>query len=221
MGRVLEQVVGPRVPTAELQARPLRYRAPAAIFTLARIALLVSIFVPYWTMELRAPQYPDGLHVQAYVNHLTGDVREVDGLNHYIGMRPLNEAASLERSLSIASIIVFVFLIEGAVLLRSRWAALLVLPVVLFPAFFLADLAFWLNDFGQNLDPAAPLSGAIEPFTPPVLGTGTVGQFKTIARPGPGLILAGAGALLVVVGLFFHRRAYKPLHERREGSDDA
>ena len=98
-----------------------------------------------------------------------------------------------------------------AAIVRTKWAALLTLPAILFPAFFLGDLAFWLNNFGQNLDPAAPLSNAIEPFTPPVLGVGVIGQFRTIAYPGTGLILSACASALIVVGLFFHRRAYKPL----------
>jgi hypothetical protein len=186
---------------------------PTIIMTVARLALLISIFVPYWKMKLEAPQYPDGLFVEAYVNRLTGDVREIDGLNHYIGMRPLEEAAQLERTMSVAAIIALVLMVEGAVLIRSRWAALMCLPAIVFPVFFLVDLYFWLNHFGQNLDPKAPLSSAIDPFTPPVLGEGVIGQFRTIAEPGPGLILAAVASLLLVVGLFFHRRAYKPLHE--------
>jgi hypothetical protein len=210
-------LIGPRVPPEELAQRGLRYRAPSIALSLARLALLVSMFLPYWTMHLEAPQYPDGLHVQAYVNRLTGDVREIDGLNHYIGMRPLEEAARLERSLSIAAIIALILLVEGAVHVHTPWAAVLSIPAVVFPAFFLADLYFWLANFGQNLDPAAPLSSAIEPFTPPVLGVGVIGQFRTVAMPGPGLILATIASVLVIVGLYFHRRAYKPLLEAARG----
>jgi hypothetical protein len=213
---MLEKVMGPKVPDEELVQRRARYRTPTVIFTFARIALLISIFLPYWKMRLEAPQYPDSLHVSAYVNRLTGDVKEIDGLNHYIGMRPLEEAAQLERSLSIGAIIALMFLVEGAVLIRTHWAAIILLPAIVFPAFFLIDLYFWLNNFGQNLDPAAPLSSAIDPFTPPVLGTGIIGQFKTVAMPGPGLILASIGSVMLIVGLFFHRRAYKPLVDRME-----
>ncbi|MCP3906286.1 MAG: cytochrome C [Planctomycetes bacterium] len=214
MAKFLDKVMGPKIPPDELARNGARYRTPTVIFTFARIALLISIFVPYWSMRLEAPQYPDGLHVSAYVNRLTGDVKEIDGLNHYIGMRPLEEAAQLERSLSIWAIIALMFLVEGAVVIRTHWAAVLLLPAILFPPFFLLDLFFWLSNFGQNLDPAAPLSGAIDPFTPPVLGTGVIGQFKTIARPGPGLILASIASVLLIAGLFFHRRAFKPLVDR-------
>jgi hypothetical protein len=216
MGNLLRDIIGPRVPSEELAAHGARYRAPTVILWLARFALLVSIFVPYWRMKLEAPQYPDGLFVEAYLNRLTGDVREIDGLNHYIGMRPLNEAAQLERSLSIAAIIALMLLVEGAAIVRTKWAALLTLPAIVFPAFFLGDLYFWLHNFGQNLDPNAALSNAIEPFTPPVLGVGVIGQFRTIAYPGTGLILSAIASVLIIVGLFFHRRAYKPLVDARD-----
>jgi hypothetical protein len=164
-------------------------------------------------MKLLAPQYPDGLEVQAYVNRLEGDVGEIDGLNHYIGMRPLGEAAQLERSLSVILITVTSLLVVSAIAVHTKWAALLALPALLFPAIFLADMYFWMRNFGLNLDPTAALSSAIEPFVPPILGEGLVGQFKTIASADNGLYLATLASVLILVGLYFHRRAYKPLVE--------
>ena len=80
------------------------------------------------------------------------------------------------------------------------------------PAIFLLDLQYWLANFGQNLDPkAAPLSSSIKPFVPPVLGEGKIAQFSTVAEPEFGLWLAIAASLVILVGLYFHRRAYKPL----------
>jgi hypothetical protein len=219
MHRLLERLIGPSVPREELALCAGRYRLPTLFFIAARIVLLISIFLPYWRMTLEAPQYPDGLHVEAFVNRLTGDVREIDGLNHYIGMRPLEEAAQLERALSIAVIISLTLLLEGALYIRTRWAALLALPAITFPAFFLIDLYLWLDHFGQNLDPDAALSNAIDPFTPPVLGVGLIGQFRTIATPGPGLIMASTASVLLIAALFFHRRAYKPLVDAWEETD--
>jgi hypothetical protein len=96
--------------------------------------------------------------------------------------------------------------------IHSRWAVLLLVPAIIFPAFFLADLYYWLNLFGQNLDPKAPLSSSIKPFTPPALGEGVIGQFKTVAWMGYGLWLAWIAAGLVLVSLVLHRRAYRPLY---------
>jgi len=201
-----------------MQKHKWRYRMPGLVLMLARILLLVSIFLPYWYMELEAPQYPGGLHVTAYVNHLTGDVAEIDSLNHYIGMRPLEEAAVLERTLGVWMIIAMVLLVESAARIRTKWAALLLMPAIFFPAVFLIDLHLWLSYFGQNLDPTAPLSSSIKPFTPPVLGVGVVGQFRTVASAGEGWWLAVTGGVLMIVALFFHRRAYKPLHDQAKES---
>lgn len=207
----LEKFIGPRAPAELLVQYRLRYLLPTIFLALAAFCLLVSIFVPYWRMKLLAPQYPGGLEVQVYVNRMTGDVQEIDGLNHYIGMRRLGEAAQLERSLSLLAIAVLSLLLVGAIFIHSRWAALLSLPALLFPALFLGDMAFWLRDFGQNLDPRAPLSKAIKPFVPPVLGEGFVGQFRTVAAVDRGFYLAVLASVLILLGLYFHRRAYKPL----------
>lgn len=207
----VERILGPRVPPEELRAHRGRYLAPTVLFLLAALLLLISIFLPYWELTLHAPQYPKGLTVRAYLNNLEGDVREIDGLNHYIGMRPLGEAATFEKSISVIGVVVLALLILAAVFVHNRWAALLALPALLFPLIFLADLQFWLANFGKNLDPAAPLSSSVKPFVPKVLGVGIIAQFKTEASPAAGLWLAIAASLLILVGLYFHRRAYKPL----------
>ncbi len=208
---LIDRVIGPRVSPADRAGHTLRYGTPGFLLLCARVLLLVSLFLPYWNMELHAPQYPDNLTLTAYLSHLSGDVAEINGLNHYIGMRPLEEAAQLERQIGVYAMIGFVILLELASFIHRRWAVLLVLPVMLFPAVFLLDLYLWMSYFGMNLDPDAPLSNSIEPFVPPVLGTGMIGQFKTVATPGTGLWLATAASVVLVVALFFHRRAYRPL----------
>lgn len=218
MGAFIRTLIGPRVPAEELRVRRWRYLTPTLVFMVARVLLLVSIFLPYWHMELDAPQYPDGLFLTAYVNHLTGDVREIDGLNHYIGMRPLGEAAAFERAVAVWAIIAMFLLVEGAAFVHSRWAVLLALPAVTFPVAFLVDLYYWMRTFGLNLDPEAPLSAAVKPFVPTVLGEGGIGQFKTYADLGTGYWLAVGCSALTVIGFVFHRRAYKPLFDRAHGS---
>jgi hypothetical protein len=197
-----------------MKAHRGRYLLPTILFAVAAILLIIAIFLPWWSLTLHAPQYPNGLAVEAYVNRLTGDVGEIDGLNHYIGMRPLNEAAEFERSISIIGIAGVAMLILAAVFVHSKWAALLALPALLMPVIFLLDLQFWLANFGTNLDPTAALSSSVDPFIPPVLGIGKIAQFSTEAVPGPGLWLSIAASAVILVGLYFHRRAYKPLVEK-------
>lgn len=211
----MEKMLGPRVPADEFKAHRARYLIPTLLFAIAAILLVISISRPWWRLKLNAPQYPQGLFVTAYVNKMTGDVAEIDGLNHYIGMRPLAEAAEFERSLSIFGIGAVALLILAAAFVHNRWAALLALPALFLPVFFLADLQFWLANFGLNLDPNAALSSSVDPFIPPVLWTGTIAQFSTVPRLLSGFWLSLWASGLILVGLFFHRRAYKPLVDRQ------
>lgn len=216
----LQQIIGPRASVEELAAHRMRYLWPMLCLAGAAVLIIISIFLPYWSLVLHAPQYPKGLVVNAYINHLEGDVHEIDGLNHYIGMRPLGEAAQLERSISIFAIIALALLVLAAVFIHSPWSALLSLPAVLLPPVFLADLYFWLNRFGQNLDPHAALSNAVAPFTPTILGEGIIGQFKTVAYADFGLLIASAASILILIGLYLQRRAYKPLVDQRRKMTD-
>ncbi len=210
-----QRFIGPRVPQDAADRDRQQFRIPTILFVAAALLLLVSIFLPYWEMTLLAPQYPNGLHVTAYVNELTGDIAEIDGLNHYIGMRPLNEAAKLERSISVFAIGALALLVLAAVFVHTKWVVLFVLPAILMPVVFLVDLQYWLREFGLNLDETAALSSAIDPFVPKVLGRGVIAQFETVATPGIGLWLAFLASVLCILGLYYHRKAYKPLVDKK------
>ena len=73
-----------------------------------------------------------------------------------------------------------------------------------------------LYQYGHSIDPESALGSAIEPFTPPIIGVGKIGQFGTIASLEIGMYLAIAAGVVVLVGLWFHRAAYKPIVEARK-----
>ena len=134
----IQKIIGPRAPQEELAANRMRYLWPTLCMSVAAILLIISIFVPYWSLILHAPQYPGGLVVYSYINRLDGDIGEINSLNHYIGMRPLEEAAQFEKSISIFAISALALLVLAAVFIHSAWSALLSLPAILLPAVFLA-----------------------------------------------------------------------------------
>ncbi len=185
------------------------FRLSTILLITAAALLVTSTFFPYWRMRLNAPQYPNGLFVTVHVNHMTGDVAEIDGLNHYIGMSPLEEAAQLERSLAPIALVVIVLMIVGVAFIHSKWFATFAIPAMAFPVLFLADMWIWLWYYGNHLDPTAPLSSAIKPFTPMILGTGHVGQFSTTAWLLPGWYLTALAAILTGMGLHYRRKARK------------
>lgn len=211
MSKLIEKIIGPRTPHELSEEDRQKFRLPGILLGIAAFLLLVSIFFPYWGMTLKAPQYPGGLKVQVFVNRMEGDVREIDGLNHYIGMRPLDDAAQLERSLSFIVIAALVLLTLAAMFIRSPWTLLLSLPAILWPLIFLGDMYYWMRHFGLNLDPKAPLSSSIKPFVPPIFGSGFIGQFETIATFHLGIWMAFLASILILVGLYYQRKIYRPL----------
>jgi hypothetical protein len=179
-----------------------------ALLLIAAALLIGSLFLPYWNITLHAPQYPKGLNVEVYTHKMSGDVAEVDGLNHYIGMMKLGEAAQLERTIARYAIPAVALVALGAYFVRGRTRWLLVAPAMLYPMIFIVDLAAWLYYAGHSLDPTAALSSSISEFTPQVLGTGIIGQFSTEARFSAGFYVALLAAALVVVAMTIGRKRH-------------
>jgi hypothetical protein len=197
--------------TGRLFARTLSMlNPPRILILLAAVLLGASTAFEYWSLTLHAPQYPDGLEVTIFTHEVVGDVSEVDGLNHYIGMMPLADAASFERSIAVGATIVIIALGLAATIMRPKRTALMAMPIVLFPMVFAADLYFWLYKAGHDLDPTAALSSSIKPFTPAILGEGIVGQFSTTAHFGGGFWLAIAAAVLAIAGIIGRMRGERP-----------
>lgn len=154
-----------------------------------------------------APQYPYGLHVTTGFFSVTGDVSEVDELNHYIGFMPLAEVASIERRAAFVIGPLTVLLLLLAIWVRGKTRMLLALPAMLLPIFFIVDLAAWLYYAGHHLDPHAALSSSVTPWTPHLLGVGGVGQFQTVSSFGLGFALAVFAAIVAGAASFRRRSA--------------
>lgn len=175
--------------------RPRRYLV-LGLALAGAVLFAVSWLLPYWSFTLIAPQYPKGLHLAIALTGVTGDVKEIDLINHYIGMHSLADAAELERALSGWIIgatgvgVVLAALVAGR---KLGWLALV--PALGLPVGFILDTTYWMWKAGHDLDPTAPIR--LKPFMPAMFGEGTVGQFHTWAAPMSGFWLAIGGLVLV------------------------
>lgn len=183
-----------------------RARWPVLGLSVLAVALFaVSFFLPWWRFWLYAPQYPRGLGLVISLTGMSGDVHEIDLLNHYIGMKHLAEAAPLERQIAGWGVgivgVTTLALLLGSGRKVTRFVAI---PAVVFPIAFLVDSFYWLYSFGHSLDPKAPLR--IGAFTPQMFGNGQIGQFETFARPELGFWLATAGVACAIVATILRSR---------------
>ena len=169
-------------------------RARLAAGLLAAGLVAVSAQLPLWSMTMRAPQYPRGLHLYAYGSALSGDVHEVNILNHYIGMPPI-EAPARETALfpfGIAALVLICLLSPLHTWLRR----LAIGATATVPVMILADLQWRLYTFGHSLNPKAPIR--LEPFTPLVIGETAMGNFVST-----GMVSWGFGCLVAAAFVLF------------------
>ena len=176
-------------------------RLAAAFGAAALVAF--SSQLPLWTMSMKAPQYPKGLRLSAYGSGMVGDLRELNIINHYIGMPPIEPQPPLET----AAFPIAVAALVGLCLLAPvhRWLRrLAILATIAMPIGILIDLQWWLYTFGHSLDPKAPIR--LKPFTPLVFGTSKLGNFVTTSSISWGILcLLAAAALLLVAGRLSRR----------------
>jgi nitrous oxidase accessory protein len=188
----------------ELRAGAVARASPATLERLvfgglAALLLLASLALPLWQAELQAPQYPGGLRMEASGGEVTGDVAEINLLNHYVGMRPFEEDDIPELGLWVPAVLLGIGLVGMATVARHRVVRVLAKAgLCAIPVGVLADIQWRLWQYGHDLNPEAALR--IDEFTPWVVGRTKVWNFNTLALPGLGLVAAVAAALLVTAG---------------------
>lgn len=170
--------------------------------------------LPIWRVSLEAPQYPkvtfpEGIPVLFNLTRFLGEVQEMNTINHYIGMEPMEVGAPVERRL--VPVIYLVFLVSLAVFLFYNGPAwwLFGLGPALMPVYFIAVFSYWLYWFGHNLHEWGAFK--VKPFMPTVLGDGKVAQFTTHSYPYVGFYVLLAAMVALVFALLFKRRALKEL----------
>src|SRR6476469_2670137 len=67
------------------------------LLALASSLIPLALRVPLWRIQLVAPQYPEGLGMEIHASSVRGakehDLENINKLNHYIGMRPIESEA--------------------------------------------------------------------------------------------------------------------------------
>jgi copper chaperone NosL len=169
-----------------------------ALMALISLALAAVYVLPLWHIRLEAPQYPEGLGMKIWLNHLSGDLNTINGLNHYIGMHEIHPESFTE--LAYMPIIVGFFIGLGLLtallnrrILLTLWFGLLGLSGVA----GLLDFWRWTWDYGHNLNPHAAIKVPGMTYQPPVFGSKNLLNFKAHSFPDlGGWLMIGIGFLV-------------------------
>ncbi len=162
------------------------------LIVLAALALSLTYYLPLWTIALDAPQYPEGLGIEIWINQMQGqnpnDLNKINNLNHYIGMKKIIPEA-------IPELKVMPWVMRGVLLLglavgifgRRKLLMIWLIVFLLVAVAGFVDYYLWGYDYGHNLD----MENAIikvpgMSYQPPLIGSKKLLNFTAISLPGAG-----------------------------------
>ena len=185
----------------------------ARALTLAASLLLGGLFfTPLWSVRLVAPQYPEGLGMLIRINTIEGvkehDLRNINSLNHYIGMKAIEPAAIPElRYMPWIAAGLIAAGVAVAALGRRRLLVAWIASIAVAGAAGMYDFWRWSYDYGHNLDTENAI--IVVPgmtYQPPLIGTKQLLNFTATSLPSTGGIIAGIAALLALGALWLSYR---------------
>jgi hypothetical protein len=190
---------------------------PRLLMTAAAVCLVATFFLPLWNLTMFAPQYPDGLRLDIYAYALEGgnggqDTKEINLLNHYIGMRDLADEDFTEFQWMPFVIGALALLILRAAV-HGTMATLVDVGVLFtyFGAFSLWSFGYKLYRYGHELAPTAAVK--VDPFMPPMFGYQRIANFEVYSYPqGASYAMAASMLLLGVAFVLAWRTARRERH---------
>ncbi len=180
------------------------------VIGIGSVALAAVYFVPFWSIYLIAPQYPEGLSMQIWLNKLSGDVEIINGLNHYIGMKHIK--AEMFPELNYLVYIVAAFIALGLIIAIRPGRKFLLAYILLFAAggvIALIDFYKWGYDYGHDLDPKAAIQVPGLSYQPPLIGHKKLLNFDAFSYPDTGAWIAIAVVASFAIVWFIEWRRNK------------
>ncbi|MCB0802862.1 MAG: hypothetical protein KDB74_07170 [Flavobacteriales bacterium] len=196
----------------------------ASIIMIIGSLLILGLFkFPMWNIMLGAPQYPEPLGIDIYINGLQGqsefDIQNIDGLNHYIGMKTLPKPEDMwefsvfpKVVLAMAFLGVLIGLIGLFKNISPNWFLFWFILMSVLGMLGVYDFNLWLVDYGTDLDPNAIMklvNEAGEPmqYNPPLIGHKKLLNFDAFSYPRTGGIMLFVGMMLTVLAYFVGKKS--------------
>ena len=185
-------------------AEPIGLAARVMLLT-AAVLLVATYFFPLWNLTMFAPQYPEGLRLDIYSYALAGgnsgqDIKEINVLNHYIGMQDLANESFTEFKwmpfvIGALGLLILRALVHGTV--ESLLDVTMLF--VYFGGFSLWSFGYKLYRYGHDLSPAAAVK--VPPFMPPIFGGQQIANFEVYSYPRASSYAIAAVVVLLIAAL--------------------
>ena len=187
---------------------------------------ILGLFVfPMWNIMLGAPQYPEPLGIDIFINGLQGqsefDIQNIDGLNHYIGMKTLPKPEDMWEfrvfpivTITMAALGTLIGLLGFFKKIPPIWFLIWFILMSILGVLGIYDFNQWMIEYGTDLDPNAIMKlqspdGTPMKYNPPLFGHKKLLNFDAYSYPRIGGILLWFGMMLTLTAYFVGRKSLK------------
>ncbi len=185
------------------------------IMLIGSLLLGSLFFLPMWNITLEAPQYPDPIGMDIYINKFEGanpnDIKNINIMNHYVGMKDIPE--------TIPEFSLFPWFAGGMLLLgvilafigKSKLYLVWFGLMIVLGSLAMYDFYLWEYDYGHDLKETAAIKftdekGEPMAYQPPLIGNKMILNFKALSWPRMGAYLMFAGMALAVVAYYLSKK---------------
>ncbi|RAJ10034.1 hypothetical protein [Arenibacter echinorum] len=191
----------------------------ASIIMIIGPLFLLGLFAfPLWNIMLGAPQYPEPLGMNIHISGIEGvsefDLQNIDGLNHYIGMKTIPKSGEMWEFDIFPKVIIGMVVLGVLIGLLGffgkvdfKWFLGWFLLMSVLGVLGMYDFNEWLTDYGSNLDPHAIIKvtnadGTPMTYKPPLLGYQKMLNFDVTSLPSIGAYMMFIGMSLTLLASY-------------------
>jgi len=188
------------------------------LIIIAALMVMLTFVFPLWYIDLEAPQYPEGIGLQIWINQIVGqnphDLANINGLNHYIGMKEIEPESIPElKIMPYLMIFMMLFGLMAGIFGKRNLVYTWILLFVIMAAIGMYDFYMWEYDYGHDLNPLAAIKIPGMAYQPPLIGSKMLLNFNAISMPHIATYILAFVVLLAAAALVIDIKVKKKRNE--------
>ena len=154
------------------------------------------------------------IHINDFVDAHPHDIKNINLMNHYVGMKYIPDAIPEFKIFPAGIIITTVIGLFIAFKGNYKWFLAWFILMIVLSAAGMYDFYLWEHDYGHDLDPKAIMKftnkdGSVMGFQPPLFGSKDILNFKAHSYPRLGAFFLGLGIASSFIAYFVGKKNYK------------
>ena len=188
------------------------------LIIIGALMIMLTFVFPLWYIDLEAPQYPEGIGLEIWINQIVGqnphDLANINGLNHYIGMKEIEPESIPElKIMPYLMIFMMLFGLMAAILGKRPIVYTWILLFIIMAVVGMYDFYMWEYDYGHNLNPQAAIKIPGMAYQPPLIGSKMLLNFNAISMPHIATYILAFTVVLAGIALIIDSKVKKKRNE--------